>query len=125
MKWIQRVPSQSILVTTITVAEVEYGLAQLPAGAGRAELRSTMDRLWDRYLRSVIAFDHDAARIYGTLRAQREGLGRPIGPFDAQIAAIALSRNAALATRDTTDFVDLGLTLIDPWNPTQGAGNGD
>lgn len=116
--WMRDVPSQSVAVTTITVAEVEYGLARLPAGARKVSLSSTIDRLWSRYLPSVLPFDEDAARIYGTLRAHREHRGVPISQSDAQIAAIALSRTAALATRNVKDFVDLGLTVINPWDLT-------
>ncbi len=42
-------------------------------------------------------------------------MGRPIGSFDAQIAAIAHSQGMALATRNVPDFDGIGVTLIDPW----------
>jgi len=47
--------------------------------------------------------------------AARRRVGGPIGEADARIAAIARSRGAGLATRNTDDFADCGLALIDPW----------
>jgi predicted nucleic acid-binding protein len=41
--------------------------------------------------------------------------GRPIATLDAQIAAIARSHGAAVATRNVPDFADCGIDVIDPW----------
>ena len=60
---------------------------------------------------------HDAvaAREYADIVIERERVGAPISGFDAQIAAICRAQGAALATRSTSDFDHLGLTLINPW----------
>jgi predicted nucleic acid-binding protein len=63
----------------------------------------------------VIAFDADAAVHYAKLVCGREQLGRPIGVADAQIAAVCRANGATLATRNTKDFTDTGIELIDPW----------
>jgi hypothetical protein len=60
-------------------------------------------------------FDEDAARLFPKTIAGRSALGRPIAQFDAMIAAIARSRQAALATRNPSDFAHCGLRLINPW----------
>ena len=64
----------------------------------------------------VLPFDGEAADHYGTLTAHRRSIGRPISQMDAQIAAIALSRGASLATRNVRDFEHLGLDVINPWD---------
>jgi predicted nucleic acid-binding protein len=46
--------------------------------------------------------------------------GRPISQFDCQIAAIARAHEAAVATRNTTDYEGCGLTVIDPWQESAG-----
>ena len=65
--------------------------------------------------RRVLPFDSAAARSYGEIAAARRRKGQPISVFDGQIAAIARSRDARLATRDGGDFAGCGVTLIDPW----------
>ncbi len=62
-----------------------------------------------------MSFDCDAADAYAQLTSARRTAGKPISQFDAMIAAIALTRGAALATRNTKDFVDCGIVLINPW----------
>ena len=63
----------------------------------------------------VLPFDGPAAVTFAAICAERTRLGRPISQFDAQIAAIARSRGAALATRNTPDFDECGIDVIDPW----------
>jgi predicted nucleic acid-binding protein len=65
----------------------------------------------------VLPFDADATVIYPIIAAARRRIGRPISQIDAQIAAMARSRGANLATRNVGDFLDCGLALIYPWAP--------
>jgi predicted nucleic acid-binding protein len=70
------------------------------------------DRLcWTR----VLPFDQAAAQFYAEIAATRRRAGRPITRFDAQIAAIARSRDAGLATRNVADFEGSGIGAVDPW----------
>lgn len=55
-------------------------------------------------------------RWYGELLRRRERLARPMATADAVIAATALDRGVPLATRDVSDFADVGLELINPWD---------
>ncbi len=55
------------------------------------------------------------AELWGVLEAQRQKIGRPLHVPDGQIAATALEHGLTLVTRNTKDFIQLGLTLIDPW----------
>jgi predicted nucleic acid-binding protein len=63
----------------------------------------------------ILPFDSDAAAAFAEISADRRRAGRPISQFDAQIAAIARSRGAAVATRNIRDFEGCGIALIDPW----------
>ena len=63
----------------------------------------------------VLPFDGDAARVFPRIAGSRRAQGRPITQFDAQIAAIARSRGAVLATRNTGDFEHCGVALLNPW----------
>jgi predicted nucleic acid-binding protein len=63
----------------------------------------------------VLPFDEVAARAFPEIAAARRARGRPISEFDAQVAAIARSRSAVLATRNTADFEGRGVRLVNPW----------
>lgn len=114
-RWWRNQSQPELHTTVITVAEIEYGIERLPDGKRRAELRAAAERTFTAFTDRVLAFDQAAAQRYGRILAERERSGRPIQTFDAQIAAICLARGLPLATRNTTDFDDLGLVLINPW----------
>lgn len=101
--------------TAITLAEVEYSIARLPAGRRRDQLMATAARVFADFDDVIVAFDARAARQYGGIVAHREASGRPIATADALIAAICGSREASLATRNTSDFDGTGISLINPW----------
>jgi predicted nucleic acid-binding protein len=63
----------------------------------------------------ILPFDEDAARAFAGIVAARDRAGRPISQFDAMIAAIARSHRAAVATRNTADFQNCGVDVINPW----------
>ena len=65
----------------------------------------------------VRPFDERVSVQYAAVVTGRERIGRPIGVADAQIAAICRDLGAALATRNTADFEETGIELIDPWKP--------
>ncbi len=54
---------------------------------------------------------------YATIVSDRDRAGLPIDGFDAQIASICRTHRAALATRNSKDFRDTGVDVIDPWQP--------
>ena len=64
----------------------------------------------------VLPFGAEAARAYAQIAAQRRHAGRPISHFDAQIAAVARSARAAVATRNVSDYEGCGITVVNPWD---------
>jgi hypothetical protein len=63
----------------------------------------------------ILPFDSNAAEVYARIAASRRAIGKTISEPDAQIAAIAHSRGAALATRNTADFEHCGIKVVNPW----------
>ena len=63
----------------------------------------------------VFGFDAAAAAVYGEVVVERERVGRPLSGFDGLIAAIALVRGAAIATRNVGDFAERGVPTVNPW----------
>ena len=116
VRWVARQPATSLYTTSITEAEILHGVMRLPAGKRRNSLLAAAEAMFSEdFARRVLPFGGDAARAYATISAQRRRAGRPISHFDAQIAAIGRSARAAVATRNTTDFEDCGVTVINPW----------
>jgi toxin FitB len=116
LSWLDALAATEVAITAITAAELLYGVARLPSGRRKAELAAAVDGLLnDDFQGRVLSFGEPAARRYADLVSARELLGRPIGVADAQIAAICRTVDATLATRNTGDFEETGIELINPW----------
>ena len=117
LAWARAVPVAELCTTVITEAELRFGIALLPAGARRTALTQAIDAVFARVVRSrVLPFDRAAAPIYADLAAERRRRGRSVDLADLQIQAIGRAHAvAAIATRNTSDFADCGVPLIDPW----------
>jgi len=114
--WLDSEPAQALFTTAITEAELLYGVALLTAGGRKRLLQSAIAQiLAERFVGRILPFDRAAARAFADIAVMRRRAGLPITEADARIAAIARSRGARLATRDTGGFVGCGLELIDPW----------
>ena len=116
LDWFDAQPTNNLFVTTVTEAEVWTGIALLPDGRRKNNLLEFADNIFRAlFIGRILVFDSNAANIYAEIFAQRHAAGRPISQADCQIAAIARSREAAIATRNVTDFEGVGVELIDPW----------
>ncbi|MHB1701106.1 MAG: PIN domain-containing protein [Acidobacteriaceae bacterium] len=115
--WFERQPSGSVCTTAITVAEIFFGIQVLPTGRKRALLESFAERVFD-LLPVRLPFDERSAVRYADHAALRRSEGRQVAIMDLQIAAIASTHDAAIATRNTRDFEGFDLRLINPWLQT-------
>jgi len=113
--WSLSQDARDLFTTSVTLAEVRYGIERLPDGQRKAQLRAKAADIFFALADKVLPFDARAALRYATLMADRGRAGQPMAGFDAQIAAICLSYSAALATRNLKDFQQTGLDLINPW----------
>lgn len=117
LDWSFRQRKGEMFTTAVSEAEVRYGVARLPAGARRTELHHAADRIFAGLLRDrILSFDSDAARRFADIMAERRRAGHTIAVADAQIAGIVTSRGATLATRNTRDFRDCGVPVVNPWD---------
>jgi predicted nucleic acid-binding protein len=116
--WVARQPRSTLFTTSINKAEILFGIAILPEGDRRAFLTMASDQIFNGIFSGrVLPFDDLATNHYADIVASRRRRGRPIDALDAQIAAIARSAGAELATRDVDDFADCGVPIINPWTP--------
>jgi predicted nucleic acid-binding protein len=115
-QWLADQPAASVFISAITEAELRYGLALMPSGKRRSALAAEIEAmLGEDFSGRILPFDSAAAVAFAEIAAERRQAGRPISQADAQIAAIARSRGAALATRNVPDFEGCGVEIINPW----------
>lgn len=114
--WVTEHSVEELFFSAIGEAELRYGVAVMPAGRRRDRLASEIEAmLREDFEGRVLPFDSEAARASAELASARRVTGRPAPLVDCQIAAIAKSRDMAVATRNVRDFTDLGVDVIDPW----------
>jgi predicted nucleic acid-binding protein len=118
LEWMDGLRKRDIGLTAISVAEILYGIGSLPEGNRKLALLDAATAMFDEYFSGrIYAFDHLAAVEYADIVLQRDRMGMPISMPDAQIVAICRVCGADLATRNTKDFENTGLMLINPWEP--------
>lgn len=117
VQWLNEQDPASLYLSVITLAEIRYGLSLLPIGQRRRRLEASFQKYRDlAFANRILLFTAEAANQYGELRAARQKTGRPMSTLDAQIAAIAAVNQCSLATRNTADFEQCELPLINPFN---------
>lgn len=116
LEWLNHQETDGLYISTVTIAEIGFGLNVLPAGGRRRNLEERFDRfVASGFAHRVLPFDEKAARLYGELMGYRRRRGRPMSVLDGQIAAIARASHFAIATRNVRDFEDCGLQILNPF----------
>ena len=114
--WLDRQPAETLYLTATSLAELRTGVALMPAGKRKAGLDQALSELLGNiFAGRILAFDEAAAEAYANLVSRASRVGHTLSVGDAQIAAIATTRNFIVATRDTTPFVAARVTVINPW----------
>ena len=116
LEWLNSQESSLLFFSTVSLAEIAYGIRILPDGRRRADLRQRFEQfVGAAFAERLVSFDVGAALMYGEIMGARREIGRPMSAPDGQIAAIARSRGLAVATRNVVDFEECGVELVDPW----------
>lgn len=115
--WFARYPRIILFTSTITQAEILFGVQCLPIGKRRNSMMSDALEMFDQdFADRCLSFDGKAAFEFARLSSHRKNAGKPISTADAQIAAIALCHQLPLITRNIKDFSGVsGLQVINPW----------
>jgi predicted nucleic acid-binding protein len=114
--WLESQPDDLLFTTSISQAEILSGLAIMTEGRRRRELEAAAHGIFaEDFEGRILSFDSDAATAYAEIVASRRRAGRPTAPLDLMIAAVAVSHDAGVVTRDTGGFEGCGVTLINPW----------
>ncbi len=113
--WLNDQVSETLYLSGVTLAELLFGIAALPAGKRKDRLAQTLDGLMGLFRDRVLPFDTDAARHYADLAVTAQAGGRGFPTPDGYIAAIAASRGFIVASRDMAPYEAAGVPVINPW----------
>lgn len=113
--WLDEQVSETLYLSSVTVAELLFGIGALPEGRRKQKLAMTLDGHLSLFDGRILSFDTDAARRYADLAVAARNAGQGFPTPDGYIAAIAAAHGFAVATRDTSAFKAAGVPVIDPW----------
>lgn len=117
-EWLDRQVLETLYLTTITLAELRFGVACLPSGRRRDRLHQRIeDEVIAAFEGRILSFDEAASAAYAELRARARARGEAIAATDGYIAGIAAAHGFAIATRDRAPFEASGLVVINPFEP--------
>lgn len=116
LRWLNAQDGNQLFITTVTLAEIGYGLRILPDGQRRWQLQSRFEQfIAQAFEERVLDFTASAARAYAEIMGYRKEEGRPMSLPDGQIASIAHAHGFGVATRNVKDFEDCGIELVNPF----------
>jgi predicted nucleic acid-binding protein len=113
--WLNDQAAETLFLSSVTLAELLFGIAVLPAGKRKGMLAKALDGLMGLFRDRILPFDIDAARRYADLAVMAQTGGRGFPTPDGYIAAIAASRGFIVASRDTAPYEAAGVSILNPW----------
>lgn len=113
--WLDDQTAETLYLSSVTVAELMFGIGALPGGKRKDRLAEALDGVMELFAHRILPFDTGAARRYADLAVKARTAGKGFPTPDGYIAAIAAARDFVVATRDTSAFDAAGLEVIDPW----------
>ena len=116
--WLDAQAAETLFLSSVTVAELMFGIGALPKGKRKDNLVATLHGVLELFTARILPFDIEAARRYGDLAVKARAAGKGFPTPDGYIAAIAAAHGFAVASRDTSAFNAAGLSVIDPWTVT-------
>lgn len=115
MQWLNDQVADSVFLSSVTLAELRFGIGVLSGGRRKNQLKRVLNGLLDLFNERILAFDVEAANRYADIAIKARVAGRGLPTPDGYIAAIADSRGMSVATRDTSPFEAAGVSVINPW----------
>jgi hypothetical protein len=113
--WLNDQAAETLYLSSVTLAELLFGIAALPSGKRKDMLALTLEGLMELFKDRILPFDVEAARHYADLAVLAKISGRGFPTPDGYIAAIAASRGFIVASRDTAPYEAARVTVINPW----------
>jgi predicted nucleic acid-binding protein len=117
IEWVDSVDEEKLYLSVITIGEIQHGISRLPESHRRIELLTWLENeLTKRFEGRILPLDTATMFLWGSLTAQMEGKGQPLGVMDSLLVATAQKSNLIIATRNVSDFLPCGVQIINPWD---------
>ena len=107
----------SLHLSTIVLAEIEFGIAKAPDPIRAKRLLESRNDIVLRVADRILQPDFLAATVWGKLKAALEGKGEPIPDLDLLICAQAIAVGMPVVTRNARHMARTGAHIINPWEP--------
>jgi toxin FitB len=118
--WLNQNNEDRMFLSSVTLAELHFGVQRLPAGKRREKLHRWLNaELVERFAGRILAVDEPVAQAWGLLTVQGEATGHPVSAIDGFLAATALVHDLTLVSRNTGDFEGVLPKLLNPWKPLE------
>src|SRR6266567_1143206 len=115
IEWLDRQAAETLHLSTVSYAELRFGILRLPDGKRKNDLAVKVEQVLNLFKDRTLTFDLEAAEHLAQVLTRTEKIGRKTPAPDAYIAAIAMARGFAVATRNVDHFKDTGVSVVNPW----------
>jgi len=115
IEWLDRQAAETLHLSTVSYAELRFGILRLPDGKRKNDLAVKVEQVLNLFKDRTLTFDLEAAEHLAQILSHTEKIGRKTPAPDAYIAAIAMARGFAVATRNVDHFQGTGVSVINPW----------
>lgn len=115
IRWLTHTPNDRLFLSVITIGEIRKGISKLPDSKKKNRLTNWLNTLLEDYESRVFPINLTVAENWGNIQAHAEIKGTPLASIDSLIAAVALTHNLIIVTRNESDFTASNATILNPW----------
>jgi predicted nucleic acid-binding protein len=116
---VEQLGQENLYVSAITMGEIQMGISMLPPGRRRLGFEQWFGSVMGLYEDRIVDVDLKTSLIWGNLSARPWFRGRTALSIDLLLAATALNHGMRVMTRNTRDFAETGVLLVDPWQGSE------
>ncbi|MBU0481123.1 MAG: type II toxin-antitoxin system VapC family toxin [Proteobacteria bacterium] len=114
--WIKNENENNFFISVLTIGELHKGIEKLDESRKKQELHNWVDSdLKERFWTRIIDIDLQTAMTWGKIQGLTEQIGKPMPAIDALIAATGITHHLTVVTRNTSDMMESGVALFNPW----------